>query len=147
MPWQRPGLDPEHRDRPSPEVRLPRHGHLGLAHPAPTLERRMVAVDHGPHHRADVERLLATGVGLLGEDLTYRAQVGTRGAVRRGADIAVHGIHRRSTSWEALTGSHVGVLVIAEQHLAGARDIGRPVLGLPVGAHDPLVAADPEVVL
>ena len=48
---------------------------------------------------------------------------------------------------EALARRDVGVLVVVEQHAAGAGEVGRPVLRLAVGAHDALVAADAEVVL
>ena len=80
---QRARLDAEHRHRPAAEVGVPHDRDLRLAHRGPALERRVVGVGHRAHHRADVERLLAAGVGLLGEDLADRAQVGVRRLVRR----------------------------------------------------------------
>ena len=53
----------------------------------------------------------------------------------------------RSGAREALARDHVGVLVVAQQDAAGVGEVAGEVLRLAVGAHDPLVAADPEVVL
>ena len=64
---------PEQRHRPAAQAGVPGDGDLRLAHPGPALERLAVAVDHRAHHRADVERLLAARVGLLGEDLARRS--------------------------------------------------------------------------
>ena len=47
----------------------------------------------------------------------------------------------------ALAGRPVGVRVVRQQHVHRPGQVGRPVLRLPVRAHDPVVAADAEVVL
>ena len=48
---------------------------------------------------------------------------------------------------EPLAGRDVGVLVVPKQEVARGGEVGRPVLRLAVGTHDPVVAADAEVVL
>ena len=115
--------------------------------PAQRSSGSMVGVGDGAHHRADVERLLAAGVRLLGEDLADGLEVRARRLVRRAADVAVGRVARLGAAREALARRDVGVLVVVEQHLAGAGEVGRAVLRLPVRAHDALVAADAEVVL
>ena len=107
----------------------------------------MVGVGDRAHDRAHVERLLAAGVRLVGEDLADRAQVRVRRLVRRGADVAVDRVGGLRPAREALARGDVGALVVGEQRLAGAGEVGRPVLRLPVRAHHALVAADAEVVL
>ena len=97
------------------------------------------------HHRADVERLLATGV--LGEDLADGREVACRARVRRGRDVAVDRVARRRGPREPLARRPVRVRVVGEQDVDAPRDVRRPVLRLPVRAHDPVVAADAEVVL
>ncbi len=62
------------------------------------------------------------------------------------ADIPIPGVAGLRRAREALTGRHVGVLVVAEQDVASFGRVSRVVLGLAVGAHDALVTADPEVV-
>ena len=47
----------------------------------------------------------------------------------------------------SFTRDDVGVAVVTQQHVARVGEGGRPVLGLAVGAHDPVEPADAEVVL
>ena len=67
--------------------------------------------------------------------------------MRRGAHVALDRVAGLGAAREALAGRDVGVLVVAVQDAARAGEVGRPVLGLAVGAHDAVVAADAEVVL
>ena len=91
---------------------------------------------------------LRPGLVVLGEDLADRApgrsrarSAGTSETSRSlGSSV---GARRGKRS----PGRDVGALVVGEQHLAGAGEVGRPVLRLPVRAHHALVAADAEVVL
>jgi hypothetical protein len=57
------------------EVRVEHDRHLGVGHVRPPLEGRMVGVGDRPQQRADVERLLAARVGVLGEDVADRREV------------------------------------------------------------------------
>ena len=56
------------------EVGVEHDGRLGVGHPRPSLEGRVVAVDGRVHDGADVERLLAVGVGVVGEDVADRRE-------------------------------------------------------------------------
>ena len=149
-PWrtQRTRLDSEQRHRPAAEVGVPHHRRLRAPHVGPALERGVVGVDRRAHHAADVERLLAAGVGLLGEHVADARQrrARSRCAASRGRR-GRRGSLRRGATRKAFAGSDVGVLVVREQDAARGRQVVRPVLALAVGTHDSLVPADPEVVL
>ena len=144
---QRSRLDPEEHHRPAAEMSLPDDGNLRIAHRGPALQRRPVGIDRSPHHRANVERLLAAGVALVGEDVADPRQLRIRRRVRRRTYITIGRVGGRRAAGEAFARRHVGVLVVREQQPAGGLDVRRPILGLAVWAHDPLVAADAEVVL
>ena len=70
---QRPRLDADHRHGVAAEAGVVHDGRLGLGHLRPPLERLAVAVDDGADQRADVERLLAVGVGAGREDVADRS--------------------------------------------------------------------------
>src|SRR5579863_7523101 len=61
--------------------------------------------------------------------------------------VAIDGINGFCLPREALTGCDISVLVVPEEDMAGVVDVPRPVLGLPVEAHDAIVTADSQVVL
>ena len=107
----------------------------------------MVLVGDRPHQGADVERLLAVGVGRRREDVADRREVAARERVRVGRDVAVVRVARRRPTRARLARRHPGVLVVREQDAVGVDEVLGPVLRLPVGAHDAVVAADAEVVL
>ena len=65
---------PRTRHRLAAEVGVQDHRRVGVRHPRPALERRVVLVDRRAHQRADVERLLALGVALGGEDVADRGE-------------------------------------------------------------------------
>ena len=67
--------------------------------------------------------------------------------MRRGAHVSVYRVGRGAPTGPLLTGYEVGVLVVAQQDVARVSEGGRPVLSLAVGPHDPVEAADTEVVL
>ena len=67
--------------------------------------------------------------------------------VREVGDVAVDRVGRDRPARPGLAGRDVGVVVVRHQHVAGGRQVRRPVLGLAVRAHHPVVAADAEVVL
>lgn len=48
----------------SAEVCIEHDRGVGVGHVGPALEHRVVLVDDGTHHRADVERLLPVRVGF-----------------------------------------------------------------------------------
>ena len=120
---------------------------LGTGHVGPAFEHRVVLVDHSADHSADVERLLAIAVALLGEDVADRGEIARRMHVRVDADVAVDRVGGLRVAREALARRDVGVLVVLEEHLAGRGQVRRPVLRLAVGAHHAVVTADTEVVL
>ena len=76
---------PMQADRDAADVRVEDDGRLGVGHAGPPLERLVVGVADGAHHGADVEGLLAVGVGRAREDLADRREVGAGRRVRRQA--------------------------------------------------------------
>ena len=96
---------------------------------------------------ADVEGQLALWVDVRGEDVADGQDRAAVEVVRECLDVAVGRIAGRRPAREPLSGSDVGVVVVRQQHADRARQVRGPVLTLPVRSHDPLVAADAEVVL
>ena len=90
------------------------------AMPGPPLQRRVVLVGDRPHHGADVEGLLAVGVGLRREDVADGREVAARERVRVGRDVAVVRVARRRRRGAVLAGRHPGVLVVRDQDAVGA---------------------------
>ena len=86
-------LDAEQARRVATDEGVPHDGCLRLVHAEPALKRRVVLVDDRRHHPADVERLLAAGVGRLGEHVADRRELA---AVRRAANITISNIGRGS---------------------------------------------------
>ena len=82
-----------HRD--AAEVGVLHDGRLGVGHAGPALERLVVLVGDGPHHGADVERLLAVGVG--GEEKISPTVVKPESGsvVRVARDVTVRRVARR----------------------------------------------------
>ena len=122
------------------------HGGVGVGHVGPAFQDGVVLVDDGAHHGADVERFFAVFVGLGGEDVADGAELAGGVGVRVGADVAVGGVGGVGAAREAFPGGAVGVVVVGEEDVAGALQVRCPVLGLSVGSHHPVVAADAEVV-
>ena len=118
-----------------PDVGVPRHRVLGVAHVQPALERLVILVAHRPHHLADVERLLAARVPLVREDVADQFEAGALHlAVREQADVARDRVARHGAPREPLARHHVGVVVVAQQDPARLADVARPVLRLAVRA-------------
>ena len=112
-------LEAEHADRNAAHMGVPHHGGLGAAPASPALERLGVRVGDGAHDRADVERLLALRVVLVGEDVADSAEVGSRGRRVRGlAHVSVSRVDGMPAPGEPLSGHDVRVLVVAEQDVA-----------------------------
>ena len=107
----------------------------------------MIGIDDGVDHRADVEWLLAIAVRRLREDLADRAELAALRRMWMVPHIAIWWILGRHLSRPALAGCSVREAVVLEQEVDGGSDGRGEVLGLPVGAHDPGVAADAQVVL
>ena len=84
------------------EVRVEDYGSFGVGHVGPPFQRLVVEVDHGVHHRADVERFLAVGVGLGREDVTHRDE--RRVTTDVGLVAHVDGVPRREIVTMALDG-------------------------------------------
>ena len=124
------------------------HDGVGFAHIRPPLEGRVVAVEGGPHQASGCRRA-SCGRGWSPPRRCRRSGWKSTAFhhVRLGGDVPVDGVGRHRPPGEALAGRDVAVLVVGQQDLACAGQLGRPVLGLAVGAHDPLVAADADVVL
>ena len=78
----RPGLDAQQAHRVTAEVGVEDDRGLGVRHPGPALERRVVGVGHRAHQRADVERLLALRVPRRREDVPDGGEVAVRHRVR-----------------------------------------------------------------
>src|ERR1017187_3381903 len=126
---------------------VPDHSCLGGAHAGPALEWKIVLVHDGPHHFANVEGFLASGIGLVGENLTYQGETVAAMTVRIEPYVTVDGIGCRSLARKALAGCQVGVFIVAQKYMAGFIDVPGPVLGLAVGTHDAVVAANAFIVL
>ncbi len=67
--------------------------------------------------------------------------------MRESGDVAIRRVFRRNSAGPLLARDDVGVVVVLQQHLERTHQIRRPVLRLPIGAHDAVVAADAVVVL
>ena len=79
-------------------------------------------------------------------DFVVKSVPGAR--VRRRRDVPVDRDRSKGqAAGSSSPGALVGVRVVGEQDVDGRADVGCPVLGLPVRTHDPVVAADTEVVL
>ena len=63
------------------------------------------------------------------------------------ANVAVHRVGSLRAAREAFSRSDIRVVVVREQYVARCLKVGRPVLGLTVGSHHAVIAADAEVVL
>ncbi len=80
----------------------------------------MIGVGHAAQQRADVEGLLALGVGRGTEDLAEHGELGGRTRVRRYRDIPVVRVGGRSRPGEALARRNIRVLVVRQQHVDGS---------------------------
>ena len=123
------------------------HRRLRVSHAGPALQDRVVLVGQRPHHSPDIESLLAVGVGRRAEDLADGREVRVRMSVRELGDVAIDGVVRADTPRRRFAGGDIGVVVVSHEDVAGGGQVRCPVLGLPVGSHDPVVATDAEVVL
>ena len=141
-------LKPDKADRYPADAGLPDDADLGIAPPRPALKRFAIGVRDRPHHRTHVEWLLPLTVQLWRENipdpLEFRA---IDFPVRRGAHITVVWVSGRRPAWMPLAGDDIGIVVMAQQQCACVGQGWRPVLSLTVRAHDPLEAADANVVL
>ena len=133
---------------------IPHDRSLRRAHAGPALQRRMVLVDGRHHHFANIKRSLAPRVGLVRQDVADQFEAVFRigiaiavPAVRIDLHISIQGIGSRGPPGEALARSHVGVVIVAQQNVAGFIDVAGPVLRLAVDTHDAVVAADSLIVL
>jgi hypothetical protein len=89
----RAGLDAEHGDGGATDAAVPGDRAARVGHVGPALEDGSVAVDHGTHHVAHAEGLLAARVRALVEHLADgRERLGVGVAVRR--DVAVQWVAR-----------------------------------------------------
>ena len=126
---------------------VPDNGGLSGAHARPAFERRMVLVDRGLHHPANVECFLSAGVGLVGKDVADTSEAFfPRCAVRVFANVAVDWVAGCGGTRESFAAHDVSVFVMRQQDVASLIDVTRPVLGLPVQAHDAVISADPKIV-
>lgn len=117
----------------SAEVCIEHDRGVGVGHVGPALEHRVVLVDDGTHHRADVERLLPVRVGFRREDVADGGEVARRVDVRVDAHVAVDRVGRLRLAGETLAGSNVGMGVVPEEHLDCGGQVRGPVLCLAVG--------------
>ena len=145
---QRPRLDAEHRDRPAAEVGVPDHRRLGALH-----RRSSARAARGRRRWLRASRCGCRTAACARDCVSSEKTSPMRANADWGAwcgasrDVAVGRVGGGRPAREALARRHVGVLVVAEEDSAGPGHVGGPVLRLAVGAHDPLVAADAEVVL
>ena len=105
-PRERPGLEADQADGDASQVGVPDGRDLRLAHVRPALERRVVLVDHGTHHTADLERLAAARVVLAAEDLADHVE-GSLGlvSIREGAHVTIDRIVGRDAPRESRDGT------------------------------------------
>ncbi len=138
------GFDAQHGHRASADPGVDHHGGVGVRHARPAFGARVVGVADRRDHRADVEGLLAIRVVRGGEDLPHRRELARVRIVRHVPGERVGGL---GPARARLARGHPGALVVPHQDAERAGQVRRPVLGLPVGAHHAVVAADAEVVL
>src|SRR5208283_426365 len=141
------GFDTDETNWITTEMGVPDHSGLCGAHARPTLQGKMVLVHDRPHYFANVERLLASGVGLVSEDFAHRGETVATVSVGREPDVPIDGIGGHILARKALARHHVGVFIVAQENLTGVVDAAGPVLCLAVGTHNAIVAADAFVVL
>src|SRR5205085_928195 len=82
--------------------------------------------------------------------ITYAGKVTLfwpRAEIRKIADITCRRIAGLRTSWEALTGYYIGVVVVTHQNLAGGAEVWGEILRLTVRTHDAFIPADTVVIL
>src|ERR1039458_10791445 len=106
---------------------IPNHRRLRCAHASPALQRSMVLVDGRHHHCTNVERFLVPVVGHVRQYVAHTCET-FLAAVRIGSHVTGDGIGRLRPPWEPLTRRYVGVIVMAEQEVAGFINVPRPVL-------------------
>ena len=127
---------------------VPHHSRLRTSHAGPAFQRLVILVNDCSHHGANVERFLAPSVGVVREDLADSSEPGVRaGSVRIRLHIPVNGIACSRPPWESLARSQVGVLIMAQEDVAGLIDVSCPVLRLAVDSHNAIVPANSFVVL
>ena len=111
------------------QVSVPDYACLSGPHAGPAFEWKMVLVHDRPHHLANVEGLLASGIGLVGENLADQCETVSAMTVRIEPYITVDRIDGRSLARKSLAGRHVGVFIMAQEDVAGFIDVPGPVLG------------------
>src|ERR1019366_479642 len=142
------GFNADEANRITPEMGIPDHRSLGASHAGPAFQWTMVLVYGCPHHAANVEGFLPSGVSVVGENLAHSGEAVVSAAnVRIRLHVPVDGIVRGGPPWEPLAWSHVGVLIMAQEDVAGLIDVSCPILRLAVETHDAVVSANPFVVL
>ena len=105
---------------------IPDNRRFGGTHAGPAFQRGMILVDGSHHDAANVERAFAARVCLVGEDLagTKEARF-VVAAVRVGLHVAVEGVGSDCAAGETLSGSHVGVFVVAQENVTRFVDVAR----------------------
>src|SRR5664279_167195 len=106
------GFDTDEANRIATEVGIPDHSCFRGTHAGPALQRKLVLVHDGPHHFADVERLLASGIRLVGENLTYRGETLAAVGMRIEPDVALDGVGGHGLARKTFARSQVGVIVV-----------------------------------
>jgi hypothetical protein len=109
------------------------HGHLGVRHVLPALQRFVIEVADRSEHGADVEGLLAARVGPLVEHLADRREVEALDPVGVAADVSLPVVGGRRWAGEPLAGRDVAVLVVREQHLDALARSGAQCCACPLG--------------
>ena len=108
------GLDTDETNGIATEMGIPDHSRFRGTHAGPALQRKVVLIHDGSHDFANVERLLASRIGLVGENLTDMREFAVA-AVRVWIrpDVPVDGIVCHIFARKALTRRHVSVFIMA----------------------------------
>src|SRR5207302_4837205 len=142
------GFDADHTDRIAAQMRIPDHSRLGSPHAGPSLQGSMVLIDNRHHDFANVEGSFTSGICLLGENIPHTGEAAVPiFSMAKGLHITINRVGSCGSSWKALPRHNIGVLIVTEQDVTRLIDITGPILGLPIQAHDAIVATNALVVL
>src|SRR5271167_2446582 len=112
---------------------IPDHRRICRPHARPAFHWSMVPIRDRLHHFADIERFLPPRVRFVREDLTHEGEAFLAAlAVGIELDVAIDGIGRRGPPGESLAGRDIGMLIMAEEDMAGFINVSSPVLRLAV---------------
>src|ERR1017187_10619720 len=112
---------------------IPDHRSFGAPHARPAFQWTMVLVYDGPHDTANIEGLLPPGVGVVREDLAHSSEAVLMAVtVWIRLHIPVDGIAGGGPPRKSLARHYVGMLIMAQEDVAGLIDVSCPILRLAI---------------